>query len=1168
MSRIEVLSQFKKKLEHTAPDSTREFSNAVSNLRGSRDMLKVGGALQLSASDLVAHLYCRHLTSLDTAVTNGSLEKPKVWDPLLAILVERGSIHEHNYVEHLRNAGYEVAEIEGTGVDQLRADETTQAMRAGAEIIVQGAFLHDYWSGRTDILRRVDAPSALGDWSYEVVDTKLARETKGATVLQLCLYSDLLSIAQGRTPEYMHVVALWSGYQPQTFRTAAYAAYYRRVKKEFERSIADPAGQSTYPDPNEHCSICRWRLRCDSRRRLDDHLCLVAGITKIQINELKRQHIGTAAELAGVSLPFTWKPERGAVYSYERIREQARIQIEGRAANKPIYEVLPVVAGFGLASLPTPSAGDMFLDLEGDPFAGEGGMEYLFGYCFADENGAQRYYGEWALSRTDEKRVFEKFVDLVMDRWAKHPDLHIYHYAHYEPSALKRLMGRYATREEEIDRMLRASLFVDLYQVVRYSIRASVENYSIKELERLFGYVRTTALEDASRALASLQACLELGDPGGITGEIKDAVANYNRDDCVSAYTLRAWLERIRSDLIGKGEVIDRPINEFGEPSEAVSEWQAKIANLMAHLATDVPVDVGERSDEQQARWVLAHVLDWHRREEKALWWDFFRLSGLTAEDLLDEPAGLAGLTFVGNVGGTVKAPIHRYRFPPQETELRGDEPLHKLGGDKLGKVDVISAEDRTVNIKKRGDSAAVHPEAVFAHNVINTGVLANALVRFGEYVAENGIAGAGRYQAARDLLLREAPRIDGDAIRLPDETALNAATRIAPKLRGGVLPIQGPPGAGKTHIGARMICSLVKGGARVGITANSHKVIRNLLDEVVKAADENGIALKCIQKVAEPEDDQPRITFTEDNDDVFTALTSSCQVAAGTAWLWARPDAHEAVDVLFVDEAAQVSLANVLAVSQAATSLVLLGDPQQLDQPMQGSHPEGTGVSALDHILGDQQTISADQGLFLEETWRLHPDICAFTSEIFYENRLRPRAGLEAQEVRSSSRVHGTGLRYLPVHHQGNRSSSPEEADVIRDLVADILNSGTSWIDRHGREQEVGLNEILIIAPYNAQAFELQERIPGGRIGTVDKFQGQQAPIVIYSMTTSTHADAPRGMEFLYSLNRLNVATSRARCISILVGSPLLFEAECRTPRQIRMANAFCRYLEMATTL
>src|SRR2546430_5984966 len=350
---------------------------------------------------------------------------------------------------------------------------------------------------------------------------------------------------------------------------------------------------------------------------------------------------------------------------------------------------------------------------------------------------------------------------------------------------------------------------------------------------------------------------------------------------------------------------------------------------------------------------------------------------------------------------------------------------------------------------------------------------------------SDHGIAGAGPYQAARDLLMRAPPPL-GEPLRLPEETVLGAARRIAPKLQGGVLPIQGPPGTGKTHIGARMICSLVDAGAKVGITATSHKVIRRLLDEVANAAREAAVDIRCIQKTDDSEADQPHLSFTSDNEEVFQALRSSHHVAGGTAWLWAREEAQDAVDVLFVDEAAQMSLANVLGVSHAAKNLVLLGDPRQLDQPTQGSHPEGTSVSALDYVLNGQLTIGAEQGLFLEDTWRLHPDICAFTSELFCESRLEAVPGLERQEVRSRGRVRGTGLRYVPVDHQGNQNSSPEEAEVIRELVAGILGSSTFWIDRHGTEHAIGLNGMLIIAPYNAQVFELQDRIRGGRIGTV----------------------------------------------------------------------------------
>ena len=913
--------------------------------------------------------------------------------------------------------------------------------------------------------------------------------------------------------------------------------------------------------------ICRWRIRCEAKWREDDHLSLVAGISKVQIAELKRHAIATTADLAAIPLPITWKPDRGAIQSYERIREQARIQIQGRLDGTVVYETLPVEPCFGLACLPVPSNGDIFFDFEGDPFVDGGGLEFLFGCAFRDERGAEIYIAQWALSHSQEKEAFEQFVDFVIKRLDSHPDLHIYHFAPYEPAALKRLMGRYATRENEIDRMSRGGLFVDLYAVVRRAIRASVESYSIKKLEPLYQFIRTVALPDAGPTLAKVQACLELGDLDGIVPEDREVVQGYNRDDCVSAWRLRDWLEEVRSGLITSGTSVDRPLPKDGEAGEDLSNWQQRITRLVERLTRDVPVDPLQQTSEQRARWILAHTLDWHRREDKAVWWEYYRLSGLSADELMDERAGLSGLEFLGTVG-TARVRIHRYRFPPQDTDLRGDEDLRMLGGAKLGKLEAISLEERTVDIKKRRDTAGTHPEGMFAHQIIDTQVLANSLVRIGEWVADNGMEGNGPYQAARDLLMAASPRVGGQVLQEGNKSPLEAAMRIAPHLDGGVFPIQGPPGAGKTHIGARMICALVREGKRIGITANSHKVIRNLLDEVLEAAQELGVSVNCIQKVSEEEDDLPNLEFTTDNGTILGAIGTTCQVAAGTAWLWARPDAFQAVDLLFIDEAAQISLANVLAVSQAATAIVLLGDPQQLEQPVRGSHPEGTDVSALTQILGPHATIPPDRGLFLGETWRLHPNICAFTSELFYDGRLHSRPGLELQELKSKCKVSGSGLRFLPVTHDGNQSSSPEEADKIRELVQDILGSNSSWIDCEGKAASITLDDILIIAPYNAQVFELQDRIPGGRIGTVDKFQGQEAPVVIYSVTTSSYLDAPRGMEFLYSSNRLNVAISRARAICVLVGSPEIFKAECRTPRQMMLANAFCRYLEMAETI
>lgn len=1131
-------------------------------------MKKIGESFELSATDLVGFLNCQHLGVLDRAVAEGTLTKPKIWDPLLEVLAERGSAHEQSYITHLAQAGFSITEISGVEVTEDAVGETLIAMGRGDPIIVQAALSSEGWNGRADILRRVEKPSALGGWSYEPIDTKLARETKAGTIIQLSLYTDLLAQAQGAAPEYMHVIAPWSDFKPQTYRFADFAAYHRKVKCSVYEAVTGTVPVDAYPNPIEHCDICRWRLTCDKRRRSDDHICLVAGVSKIQIGEFKSHGIETVEALAGTPLPLPWKPERGSVESYIRVREQARIVIEARKAGEQRFELLPITLGFGLTKLPQPSPGDVFFDLEGDPFVGEHGLEFLFGYLYCDASGTWVYRGEWALNRAEEKTAFESFVDFVVAGKAVNSDLHVYHYAPYEPGALKRLMGRYATREEEIDQLLRSGTFVDLYQIVRHAMRASVESYSIKRLEPFIHFKRVMPLETANVALVTLQASLELDDVPSLMQETKHVVQAYNQDDCQSAKALRTWLEEQRAKLIANGVEVPRPQPKQAEPNEKISQWLAKINPLIAKLTAGIPADKSQRTHEQQARWILANVLDWHRREEKAVWWEYFRLADLSAEDLLDERPGLAGLTFLGEAGGTAKAPIHRYGFPSQETEIRGGEELHCVGGEKMGKVEAISIPGRTVDIKKRQDTAGLHPEGVFAHKYVGTQVMADALVRIGEYVTENGILGSGNFQAARDLLLREGPRVGGVVLQIPGESPAAAAVRLCGKLAGGILPIQGPPGAGKTFTGAHMICELVRLGKKVGITANSHSVIRNLIDDVIKTADQLGLALECCQKPDEMEEPQHRLSFVKTSEKLNAALQYEASVAGATAWHWSREDAFETVDVLFVDEAAQMSLANVLAVSQAALTVVLIGDPQQLDQPLKGTHPEGTELSSLNHILGGARTISADKGLFLEETWRLHPSICAYTSELFYDDKLHSKAGLEQQCIKGFKPLEESGLYFLGIAHSGNQNSSPEEAHAIASLVQSILAVKARWVDRDGTEQELTLEDIVIITPYNAQVFEIQQKLSGARVGTVDKFQGQQAPIAIYSTATSTHADAPRGMEFLYSLNRLNVATSRAKCVGILVSAPQLFDAECRTPRQIQLANAFCRYLEVARKL
>ncbi|WP_271611493.1 TM0106 family RecB-like putative nuclease [Bradyrhizobium sp. CCBAU 21360] len=636
-------------------------------------MHKMGDKLNLSAGDLVGHLNCRYLTELDLAVAHGRLAKPRVWDPLLETLAERGALHERGYIEHLEKSGLKATTIDGVGIDASAVAATTGAMARGDPVIVQAALQGGCWSGRADVLLRVERPSSLGAWSYEVTDTKLARETKGNTVLQISLYSDLLREMQGREPEAAFVVTPGTNYSPEHYRVSDYAAYYRHVRASLESAISGIGSvtATAYPEPIEHCEICRWRQYCDEKRRADDHLSLVAGISKSQINELERHDVSTTASLAALPLPLQWRPDRGSARSFEKIREQARIQVAGRNAGKVLYETLPLVVEFGLSRLPTPSPGDIFFDFEGDPFVGEGGLEFLFGYVFADEDGSDKYVGDWASNRQEERKAFERFVDFVTERLKKHPDLHIYHFAPYEPAAMKRLMGRYATRETQVDGLLRAEIFVDLFSVVRHAIRASVESYSIKKLEPLYAFTRTVPLEEVGATMARVQARLEMADAAGVPEEDRTAIRGYNQDDCASTKALRDWLEKIRADLIAGGATIDRPTPSEAEIGAELDDRQKKIAALIARLTAGVPDDVAGRSAEQQGRWLLAHMLDWHAREKKSVWWEYFRLRDLSAEDLLHERDALADLVFLEECGGTAKAPVHRYHFVPQDTDIR-----------------------------------------------------------------------------------------------------------------------------------------------------------------------------------------------------------------------------------------------------------------------------------------------------------------------------------------------------------------------------------------------------------------------------------------------------------------------------------------------------------------
>jgi uncharacterized protein len=1162
--------------------------------------------LHFRATDLSTYSACQHATLLERDVANGARKRPHRSDPAQQLLAERGLQHEQRYRELLEQRyGAPAVRVPGAipksdSEWQEATARTLQAMRDGHAIIYQAPLAGAGWDGLADFLVRVPtagaAASTLGDYHYEIIDTKLAREARAAAILQLCVYTEIVARLQGRDPEHFVVASptalMAPGDNPEPkehrFRTAEFAAYFRLIRQRFEHFATHGDAGSVYPEPVEHCDVCSWWAQCERRRRDDDHLSLVAGMGRGHRKLLEDSGIPTLSALGKLQLPMVNRPAQLPRETLERLQRQARLQLEARSS-APRIELLSVEPGRGLCRLPAPSPGDVFLDIEADRYAVDGTFHYLLGWVVA-EAGEPRYQGAWATTRREEQANYERFLDFVLERRRSYPDLHIYHFAPFEKRALGELSGRYASREEELDDLFRNQVLVDLLPVVKQGLRAGIESYSLKELERFYAYERRTDLRAAAQARRLFELNRELGQVADLP-DVVPCIEAYNCEDCESTWQLQSWLEQRRDELIANGAGVPRPEREQKPPKEEASEWARRVEAIRARLLRDITAEPEARTPGEHARQLLADLVDWHRRDAKPGWREYFRVRSLTEEELIDESGPIGALGQEVNRGRIAeprsRSDRYEYSFPPQEHGIKvGDKVECPVTAQALGTVIEI---DRLANIVavKRSTGLERPPRAMAQGNEEpQVKALQNALAEIAETLAPDlGLASgntAQTFSAGRDLLLRNAPRLaPGIALELEGESAAEAMSRIGPHLRGTVLAVQGPPGAGKTHAGSELIVELVRAGKKVGITATSHPVIENLLCAVHEAAQrlrDRGEPFRLFS-MQKPKNGTRAFAHVH-NEQVKDAgeaaqnlQSGAVQLVAGTAWLWCDQALRGSVDVLVVDEAGQFSLANALAVSVAADSLVLLGDPQQLAQPSQGSHPAGAEASALEHLLAGEPTLPKGKGLFLASTWRLPPAIARYTSEYFYSGRLASHPDCQNQLLRltgAAQRYSGNGLVFEPVEHHGNINSSPEEADRVAEIVTQALAPGAHWVDRNGQQHDLTLQDILIVAPYNLQVQLIIERLtarghPNVRVGTVDKFQGQEAPLVLYSMATSNPEDAPRGFEFLFSLNRLNVATSRSQARVILLASPRLLEAQCQTPRQMRLVNGFCGAVEAA---
>jgi len=1102
-----------------------------------------------SASDIVSFLDCEHKTTLDFIDLETPL--PKAEDDEEAMLYQKkGFEHEGSYVEQLKSRVSVFADISPAkgDIDEAAA-RTIEAMRSGADIIYQATFIKQPFLGHADFLKKVPRPSSLGDFSYEVIDTKLARHTKAKFIIQICFYSELLGHLQERDPLMMHIV-LGDG-REESFRYADYSKYYATLKERFIKRMQS-GHKDTYPEKHDHCDICRWRNICEDQWIKDDHLNQVANISRIQIKKLKAGGISTLKALAGTDNDNIPKM---ASETLSKLRRQASLQLEKRQTGQNRYELLPqdMERKRGFARLPEPDEGDIFFDMESDSMDIEG-LEYLFGVYYFDKR-KPRFMPIWAHNRNEEKKAFIRFMDFAAKRLNKYPKAHIYHYGQYEESALKKLMSLHGTHEAEVDNLLRFGKLVDLYKVVREGMMISEPAYSLKNVEHFYLSERTGEVKNAGASVVYYDRWKETGDRTFLQN-----IEDYNRDDVISTYELRQWLLKIRPKGLQWAYHTENQTSDISFRNDK----EIRLASYQTMLAESLPDDRSKWTKHDEIKELTYQLLDFQRRAAKPVWWSVFFRAEMMSEELIENVEAIGDMYQdpANPPYAEKKSYVYTYLYPEQDTKIKTDDNC--VISDTIQSINKLVIDEDAFKVTfsypvKKGTLDA--RLSIGLGRPLDSDSLTSAVYRFADSIIEQN----KKYPALEALLYQDTPRIKGHkkGSVIIDEKAESTSNiiQVLINLDDSYIFIQGPPGAGKTYTGSHIIVELLRQGNRVGVSSNSHKAINNLLSHVENVASQKGFGFQGVKKSTKDESmfNGRYIQDVFSNED---ALNMEWQLIAGTAWLFSDPRADKMLDFLFVDEAGQVALANFIAMGTSARNIVLLGDQMQLGQPIQGIHPKRSGESSLDYLLNGMATIPPEQGIFLNTTWRMHPDVCRFISDAVYDGRLKPELSNINRHLILAKNVHPvlkpSGVVYIPAQHDACSQRSDEEAQIVEEIYESLLEQ--HYFDKNGIKNPVAEDNILVVAPYNMQVNLLKRTLPKkARVGTVDKFQGQEAEVVIVSMATSSGDYMPRHIEFLYSKNRLNVALSRAKCLAILVANPALMSIKCNTIEQMALVNTLC---------
>ena len=1101
---------------------------------------------------------------------------PDETDESLMILAKKGIEHEKDFLASLQAEGKDVCVIaRGTDASDPDAPQKTDApenptttpesltlaaMHAGRAYIYQAAISdpHSHFHGVADFLVKVPGASSLGDYHYEPWDTKLALKPKPYYIIQLCCYAEILQSIQAVLPATISVVL--GSKDTKAFRTEDYYFYYKQLKARFltQQAAFDPTERPTPTGLEDHG---RWSTIAKQILEEKDDLSRVANIRKTQIKRLSQNGITTLRALAESTAAYLPKMNQS---TFETLRAQAKIQVASIGLPKPKYEQISQSENSrrGLALLPPPSPHDIWFDMEGYPHI-QGGLEYLFGATYLDPRGQMQFIDWWAHDRAQERKAFEDFIDWVYARYKQDATMHIYHYAAYEVSAMRKLMGRFGTREMEVDNLLRNEVFVDLYRVVQQGLRVGEPRYSLKNIEHLYMPKRDGDVAKATDSIVYYERWLEQQDGDDYaTSQILKDIRDYNKIDCDSTLLLTNWLrDRQREWNIA---FIPKPTKAEDE-TKPVADQPA--STLAQRLLSEIDADPDIAEEDKRLKELLAHLLEFHRREDKPVWWAMFERAGMTDQELIDNFDCLGGLQKSAKPAVQVKTSrLIDFAFDPeQDTKLSAGKKCY-LAHDLKASVTIETLDANAGNVTlKVGQKITDVPQRLnlIPDEYVNPKPIPNSILK----QVDAWSSGKPLNAAIEDFFLRRRPKLIGN-LSGPILTGggtqvsqIDQINRAILSMNGTTLCIQGPPGTGKTYTASHAIAELLKAGKVVGVSSNSHKAIAHLLDKAAEVATKQDVPFNAVKVQSDPaafHATHSAIKRVSTISDAFNSPSTQFNLIGGTAWAFSNEASEDKLDYLFVDEAGQVSIANLLGMASSTKNIVLMGDQMQLSQPIKGAHPGESGSSCLYYLLQGKQTIPEYFGIFLGITHRMHPDVCKFISDSVYEGRLHADAitasrVLVVPEVSRGIISKSAGILFKPVEHEGNTQASEEEVAAIVELVKEL--QCCSLLGR-----KITLDDILIVAPYNMQVRALQEKFPAGKVGTVDKFQGQEAPIVIVSMCSSDAGDSSRGLEFLLSKNRMNVAISRAQTLAIVVGSPNLASTACTNLEQLELVNLFCR--------